>query len=346
MRISRLFGILISLSLLGAAQAVAQNTQVHPPNMPILPKPIPALHTGPPQRPPRVAMPFPIYDFKLLNGSFGWVSSNDKIYTTGDDGQTWADVTPANLHTPQNAYNVQIVSVAFSNPTHGWILWTYAVGLNDNQVAYSLSITRDGGETWTTKPLILPDMAPDQPFGEGTLKFIDSQHGWLNIPIVSSAAFELGATYYTSDGGKTWKPIPGAPPHSGEMLPIYTTQGWLLAFDGGKLYFLHNDTYSSPSLKDPQNPKEVASYTLPVFHGHRVGFESVTFSMPNSSHVNVVVFVTHDGGRTWKPDRRLSDIPVMAASGNHLRGTFANSTWIIPFAPPGKMPRIMHIHSG
>ncbi len=100
------------------------------------------------------------------------------VYVTYDEGTTWKGTTPISL---------AAVAIDFVDRQHGWA--------TDGTILYS---TSDGGHQWTK-------LSPGANFKQITyLSFASSTTGWAIGKQSNTSAFLLK----TTDGGKTWTPIP------------------------------------------------------------------------------------------------------------------------------------------
>jgi hypothetical protein len=87
------------------------------------------------------------------------------------------------------------------------------------------------------------------------------------------------------------------------------------------------------------------SYDLPVFTNSKHGFEAVTYCDPWNA--TAVLFETHDGGNTWRPDRILSgvkqseeDYPCRVAS------TVVGNVWVIAASTHSGKPTLRELGPG
>lgn len=83
---------------------------------------------------------------------------------------------------------------------------------------------------------------------------------------------------------------------------------------------------------------------MPVFEDALHGFEAVTYSGGNGDKSAEVLFTTEDGGRTWKPDRILSNLDESSVGG-YTFSTVAGSTWIHSFAPQGTKTTLVKLRA-
>ena len=124
---------------------------------------------------------------------------------------------------------------------------------------------------------------------------------------------------------------------------------------GDELYVTRDGAHSweRVSVQVPQElyanlpPRPVPSeyfpvYDLPTFVDPSHGYLSVTYSSGSIEDSAMVLFVTDDGGHTWKPDRFLENL--MSPIG-HLRSVVADATWLICIQWGGH-PTLMKVGAG
>jgi hypothetical protein len=101
---------------------------------------------------------------------------------------------------------------------------------------------------------------------------------------------------------------------NGDDLDLHVT------WDGAK-------TFQTVSLPAPKETGAAVYSTsdVPMFENNKRGFVLVTFTGGHQSAA--MLFATNDGGRSWKPDRILTNLEE-AALGERVPFTLADSTWI------------------
>ena len=85
-------------------------------------------------------------------------------------------------------------------------------------------------------------------------------------------------------------------------------------------------------------------YDLPFFSDQRTGFEQVIYPTGNFK-ATLILFATHDSGRTWRPDRILSNLSDISGS-SILLSTVADDIWIFASAPPSGQPPLLKVLPG
>jgi photosystem II stability/assembly factor-like uncharacterized protein len=132
----------------------------------------------------------PLAAVQFVSAQQGWVAGSGRILATSDGGQTWTKQYSG----PANLYQVDFISAA-----RGW-----AVGPN------AVLTTTDGGKVWTSLPepctpirsvhFVAPDLGYAVAGGSGVR--LDG-----GVPATTGA----GTLLMTTDGGRNWQPVPGAP---------------------------------------------------------------------------------------------------------------------------------------
>jgi len=287
----------------------------------------------------------PVADFKLLSANTGWVSTGDRLLWTTDNGAHWKDISPPNPNDDNYA------SVFFLNPEAGWVLFVHQIQDDErpeqatdelsSDWTFMLSFTVNGGSSWTVAKIPALQSKPGANLdGVGDIAFADKLHGWMNL----HHSMTWGGLLATSDGGRTWNWVNEAPEIPGTLFAL-SNADLLLAGDS-ELYATHNGgkSFQEISLIAPLEiaPASEPTYGRPVFNDSVRGYETVTYSGGNGKKSAAVLFSTEDGGRTWKPDRILSNL-AESSVGQKVSSTVAGTTWIIPFAAKGQMPTLMKL---
>ncbi len=251
----------------------------------------------------------------MINLTTGWALGEHAILRTSDGGLQWKDVTPA--HTVLTRESM----AAFLTASLAWVATPQANGTTTQVLR-----TTDGGQTWqqsTVQTTFLKQIT-----------FIDSQHGWiLSGWGATGGPAEAVSVFRTSDGGKTWRnvssalpastdiPPPGHLPFGGQKSGIHflnVSTGWItgtvVVSDLAWLYVSHDggSTWYQQSLAlTPGVPSAQLSLISPTFFSATDGILPVMFSDHISGRgIATDIYVTHDGGTTWK-----STVPLPAAFG-------------------------------
>jgi photosystem II stability/assembly factor-like uncharacterized protein len=164
-----------------------------------------------------------------------YASGTIYLFRTDDGGATWATVI---LPLPSDAQNYELGidpgQMKFTSTTEGFL----AVRLTGNDYRTAVYVTRDGGNTWSLTPALIPasgsadflsateavvytgeqfyvtrDAArmwslipPDVKFGDtfAAMDFVTPQSGWV---LTLDPTNNQRTLYRTTDGGLTWFPI-------------------------------------------------------------------------------------------------------------------------------------------
>ena len=253
---------------------------------------------------------------QLLTPDTGWALSNSHLFWTTESGNHWRDVTP---HVTGH-----IDDVFFLDTSRGWALLSSSE--NSDMVSFRLARTADSGQTWTITPIKVPNQEQDELSGSAWLDFIDPLHGWFMLQRNSSAAFSLGRLFATSDGGASWHEL-GAP-IAGR--PVFATalDGWISGNSGPKgMYSTHDGGKSWQEDGPPLQELPASLPTRPTYGDVKFAdakHGSLLISLAASNDVEeprgeaLVLYVTDNGGRTWKPDRTLTDKGAFTKHGAAL----------------------------
>jgi photosystem II stability/assembly factor-like uncharacterized protein len=242
----------------------------------------------------------------MLDAGTGWaMTDRNSILHTTDGGVHWQQVTP---HYPASRTRQGVVA-DFLTASSAWV----AVSGID-MVTAAIFRTVDAGQTWQQTTI--------QTRGGIVTKvnFITAQDGWLLSKHRMSESAETLEIFSTTDGGKTWIriagafassldiPPPGHLPFSGSksgLSFLNATTGWVtgrVLVNGSTLLYQTRDsgsTWYRQSL--PLSPIETSSQLSilpPLFFNATEGILPVSFNTGNS--VGLVLYVTRDGGSTWK----------------------------------------------
>ncbi|MFZ0773448.1 MAG: glycoside hydrolase domain-containing protein [Candidatus Sulfotelmatobacter sp.] len=265
-----------------------------------------------------------IESMKLLTPYVGWAATNTKLFWTTEGGANWKDITPKSSHKHQN-----VSSVFFLDASTGWVLLKCSDDKDvvADQGCWVLASTTDAGGDWTTgqEKIVLPAfftrgyLEQTTGFsGRSWLQFLDPQHGWALLDIATHAGVpSAGEMLRTTDGGKTWRPTKEVPMPD-HFRFVTTTEGWIAGGDDGDLFVTRNggDSWVKVETPDATGIGEHfgGDYGLPAFESEREGSVWVQYSTgptegPNQSAL--VLFVTNDGGGTWKQGRAMTALPAI-----------------------------------
>jgi photosystem II stability/assembly factor-like uncharacterized protein len=308
---------------------------------------------------------------KLLAPGVGWTISGrsfgrqPRLLWTTNGGVDWKDITPPH---PNDAV---MGGRFFLDTNHGWVTFVRDEPGVSGRLQFDLATTGNAGANWSYEPVQLPTSQAVFSGGAG-VTFADQAHGWIGLATnLSTAALGAGALFATSDSGRSWQRASGP---IGAMTMLSAEFGWLVSGPADDQLYVTRDgakTWQQIRLRSPiatekmneydqqaqiwkhgfqaalspdqaqlaskwmshQLPPTYAAYDVPVFKDSKHGYISVTY--PGV----VVLFVTSDGGITWKPDRMMTGVKS-GQMGRKLPSAVADSTWIIGRAPQGSQPQL------
>ena len=289
---------------------------------------------------------------KLLAPRVGWAERGGRYYWTTDDGANWTDITPP------NSPDVQVdegmgspYDLVFRDTHRGWALVAACASGNPKKLDLELDLlsTTDSGTTWSKIP-VTPTALSDYGNPDGVnivgcganFAFADSLHGWINVTVRGETMNTFGGILLvTSDGGRTWKRAAKDPKVSAEILMLSPNDGWLfgtetvemLRSEDYQLYVTHDGTRSWQKIALAA-PKEIAPadcyvMSLPTFENTKCGFMQVNCSSGGGTKwkLAMVLFATVDRGRTWRPDRMITNLDDDARTQYHSSAVIG-SEWI------------------
>jgi photosystem II stability/assembly factor-like uncharacterized protein len=292
---------------------------------------------------------------QLLAPGVGWAERGARFYWTTDNGANSRDITP-----PSGGLGLaeRVSAFYFLDSQRGWALfiWYKDKGneSDSEKPALDLASTTDAGATWTRRPLTLPAPAdygkPAQsPHAgwDGKIAFGDSLHGWLTATVAETPNTWWSFLLATADGGHTWKQVRHAPTlEDAEGLLITPSEGWLFGSsppssdDGGiQVVYVTRDGGDSWQKISLAPPKEIATSDLgkttcyvdglPKFESVQHGFLAASCSSIRGidRHLAAVLFATNDSGRTWNPDRMVTNMNDNEAN-RYGSSVVADSQWI------------------
>ncbi|HEY2316294.1 MAG TPA: YCF48-related protein [Streptosporangiaceae bacterium] len=132
----------------------------------------------------------PLAAVEFVSAQQGWVVGADRILATSDGGQAWRT---------QYRGAAKLDQVDFVDAKHGW-----AVGTND------LLATTDGGAVWTRLAEPCPVIRSVH-FATPSVGYAVAGGSDLRIDGGVPAPVSGGRLLITTDSGRTWQPVSGAP---------------------------------------------------------------------------------------------------------------------------------------
>jgi len=258
---------------------------------------------------------------QLIAGSTGWVLSEEALSITSDGGQTWMSITPPQV--PATA----IRGVYFMDTQHGWVVSSSA----SDQSQLEISVTTDGGSSWSTSPL----GSPEPVFADSTslpayVDFVDAQHGWVVAMIATSANFSTGILLQTSDAGATWQQL--RMPVGGPVEFVNPTNGWLASSGqqgtSDKFYVTSNggQSWTSETVTPPAGFTEAqATYTIPAYTSPA---NVVLAAFDNGTDSTAGFYQTGDNGASWQ---LKATVPAGSPAGDVSPSTaiVSDTHWLV-----------------
>jgi photosystem II stability/assembly factor-like uncharacterized protein len=249
----------------------------------------------------------------MIDPTTGWALSEHAVLRTTDGGLHWRNVTPPNTLLTRESI------VEFLTASLTWVATSQANGTTTQVLR-----TTDGGQTWQQSTLQATFLRQ--------ITFIDSEHGWiLSGWGATGGPAEAVSVFRSSDGGKTWSNVANALPASTDMPPpghlpfggqksgihfLNVSTGWItgtvVVNDLAWLYVSHDggSTWFQQSLSLPPGvPSAQLSLLSPTFFSATEGILPVIFSDGVTGRgMATVIYVTHDGGTTWKSTTPLAAV--------------------------------------
>jgi photosystem II stability/assembly factor-like uncharacterized protein len=219
--------------------------------------------------------------FGVLGPESAWVLDGNGLFTTGDAGGRWAQITP-----PASDPLANILSVGFSGPQDAWAIVLHP----ESAVVVSIDRTTDGGRSWSA--VSLP--AAGTSISAGSISFASPADGFAAFSQYRQAH---ALVFATSDGGARWHEVSASAPALGTGIQFTSaTDGWAIT-DTRRLYRttdggLHWSEPQLPALGQTGSPTAPAG--LPAVFGQRGVLLAVAGELAQ-------IDTTDDGGRSWQP---------------------------------------------
>jgi len=272
----------------------------------------------------------PLILIRMLDRANGWALTSNAVLKTTDGGLHWRTVKtlPTVSLSPD---------AAFRDMNYAWVTFQEA---SAKQGVFTLLRTTDGGTSWQTVTI-------QDPTGTSTYDgidrphFITTQEGWVTTGQAEGMHHSSMAIFHTTDGGVHWNMIANTAPESQNGLPdggnktgisfkdsqagwvtgeIPGNYAWLyMTSNGGKAW--QQQTLSLP--KELSNAELIGDFTTtpPVFFGNE-GILPTTIYYQSQDYM--VLYVTHDGGKTWTP---TTPAPINPSTNNNIYVADTQHAW-------------------
>jgi photosystem II stability/assembly factor-like uncharacterized protein len=270
---------------------------------------------------------------QMVDPKNGWgLTSKDRVVRTTDGAATWQDVTPQGLGSP--------ITPVFLSAQVAWVASGTRASTGSGDGTTMLFRTADGGATWKQSAL---------PFYADQMTFVTNQNGWILVGRGVAAGSEGVDIYRTTDGGATWKLVssanasnnpadPTVLPFSGDksgMSFVNATTGWVTGSEPATDFFYvyqttdGGQTWHHQNLPLPSGVSDtIPSLYPPVFATAQDGFMRVDFALSNGSQASNDLYVTHDGGQSWRPTNFLLATTYDFLDGSRGWATDGTNLWV------------------
>lgn len=270
----------------------------------------------------------------MVTARVGWATSKHFVLHTTDGGHEWTTSWRGSDQGRQ--FGSALVTLG---ARHVWVpAFPHAL----------LVSTANGDRTWRVSTPLRGSLAGGDPatFGQPGVTFIDSRHGWIVTsdgaltarPWSGQAQYTL---YRTTDGGTHWSRLSyttlyGSHRSHGGLpacdclggISFRNRQvGWVTGtpFNGDSRVILYRTTdggthWRTESLPPPKGVRRLFVSTAPPTFFAADGVLPVAFNRANV----FVLYVSHDGGTTWRPTTPLrlrpggADADAFALDLNHV----------------------------
>ena len=237
-------------------------------------------------------------------------------------------VTPEPLQ-PQAQPALRLVSLAMTDPRHGWALGT----TTQEPARYHVLRTEDGGATWR---VVTPAQAEPSPFPPVLLAW-DARTAWVAFPVEGpdpQTLAQKAVVWRTTNRGQTWQaatiPLVEDTFRFDPLLTAADAQNlWLLNHMEGGMQRDYAALYASrdggASWQRVTDPWAEGSQDLMLFYTTGLAFLPGGYGLAtkeNGVAEGAVIVETQDGGRTWqgRSFTLAPDAGICATYAPHLWG--------------------------
>ena len=243
--------------------------------------------------------PFSGGDLSFIDEQSGWMladlgvgagSNAVAVFQTRDGGATWTQTYTNDPNDPEASDSLPLGGLkADLVPLNMQTAWVGGVVYSPGTVY--LFRTDDGGQTWTTVSLELPEGAENFELGidRDQMQFVSANDGFLVVRMSGDAT--QTAVYVTNDSGDTWQLTPTLIPEAGDS--DFLSAEEVILFNGEQFY-VTRDAARTWTTVAPD-----------IVFGD--SFAAMDFVNPNNGWIIAVagdvrsLYRTHDGGATWLP---------------------------------------------
>jgi len=273
---------------------------------------------------------FGLTSIHMIDATTGWaegpVAKGWRVLRTTDGGLHWQDVTPP---APLAAVGGELPAF-FLNASVAWV----AAPEGDGSTAVFFKTT-DGGQTWQQEG----SFQSVSPF---FMSFVNAQDGWALADLNGATGNETASLFRTTDDGATWTKVAdtGIPPNNG-TIPFAGTKrgltflnastGWLTGFSYVRpLFYVTHDgggAWQLQTLPPPPGASlDQSDIEPPSFFNDHDGILPIQVTTPTAGAADLDVYVTHDGGATWKSTSLLQASNRITAFSDVNHGWATNGT--------------------
>jgi len=192
-------------------------------------------------------------------------AGNNRIFRTGDGGDTWNEVY---FNAELNLNDISFVSTQI-----GWV-----IGSLDSNAQLVILHTTDGGESWS-------ESVSDSTESSAKLFFLNDQEGWISL---------WRSTAHTTDGGTTWEWYESPYWMYFDMVFTDSQNGWGAGFND--IYHTSDGAQNWTPLNVPLIDTEWAR-SIAVIDANHIW----TVTASDGVHItNEHVLHTSNGGTSWE----------------------------------------------
>jgi len=245
-----------------------------------------------------------IHAIQFIDQAEGWAVGDDGvIWHSMDGGKHWERQKPGT--------RASLRGVHFQTPYTGWVVGRNELANGGGSVGVMLRTT-DGGLTWQ-------EMGTNVLPGLHAVRFFDEKSGFVCGD--GSRAFPSGV-FSTSDGGRTWKPVPGVKLTSCRAMEFLPgTRNGVVAGAWSRLGTISRDGIYKESDFDPLSGRTL--HTVSISSTQQKGYPT-TFAAGDGA----AVLASTDGGQSWGFVNLGLAPEVLAACDFRCSAAFGPHVWV------------------